>query len=81
MSQTHNLSAYQKLCGGLYRRLQEEIVAGVVATLGAIMFAIPLLSLGGKYLRMYTKSFSINLGYDFSSDKEKSSGNDRKPIV
>ena len=49
---------------------QGKFVGSTVAILGSMLLLVPLLSVGGKYLSMYCKTYSLQLVYDDERDKE-----------
>ena len=58
--------------------LPGKIAAAAVAAVGALTLTVPLLSIGGRYLQMYSRTFSINNPNDVN-DGENQNGRKLKP--
>ena len=48
-----------------------KVVGGVVVVMSSLTFALPLLFLGGKFLKYYSKSFGVTLQRDFKPRRVK----------
>ena len=48
--------------------LPGKIAAAVVAAVGALTLTVPLLSIGGRYLKMYSRTFSIHFSPDTNDE-------------
>ena len=53
------------------RSIYGKFAAGIVCILAAFSFTVPVLFLGGKFLALYSKSFSMTLGSDFKNFDEE----------
>lgn len=51
--------------------LPGKIAAAAVAAVGALTLTVPLLSIGGRYLQMYSRTFAINTALDINDGEEK----------
>ena len=54
--------------------LPGKIAAAAVAAVGALTLTVPLLSIGGRYLQMYSRTFSINNPNDISDEENQNGG-------
>ena len=59
------------------KRPRGKLIGGVVAALGALLLTVPLLLIGGKYLSIYAKTFSVHIGDDLANENstKKKKGN------
>eukprot|EP00795_Rhopilema_esculentum_P017670 gene17670-9323_t len=50
-----------------------KVAGSIVAAVGALTLTVPLLSIGGRYLQMYSRTFSINCSLDINENDKANS--------